>query len=223
MATSLSDTVGYPSATASGRQDVSAMQLRLLDAAASAFVERGYDASSVDDIAADVGVTKGAVYYSYRSKMDLFLGVCERGMLVFEEHVARALHAAGDGSAAHRLRAVCLGHAESIVSNLAYHLAIQQGVEHRRQMPLRERERARMAGVDAMRDTHERFVLALVEEGVADGSLRPVPIPLATRTLIGGVIGVGHWYRLREGQSDEERSYLARQVVDLVLGGVVAP
>jgi AcrR family transcriptional regulator len=221
MLTAPDDTGTYPSASATERQQLSPMQLRLLDAAAAAFVERGYDATSVDDIAAGVGVTKGAVYYSYRSKVDLFLGVCERGMLMFEEQVAQALEAAGDGPAGHRLRAACLGHAQSIVTDLSYHLTIQQGVEHRRQMPLRERERARMAEVDAMRDTHERFVEALVEEGVSDGSLRPVPARLATRTLIGGVVGLGIWYRPREGQSHEERAELGRQVVDLVLSGVL--
>jgi AcrR family transcriptional regulator len=47
----------------------------LLRAAASAFAERGYEAASVDAIAASVGLSKGAVYAHFSSKLDLYLGV----------------------------------------------------------------------------------------------------------------------------------------------------
>lgn len=195
-------------------------QVRLLDAAATAFMERGYDATSIDDIAAQIGATKGTVYYSYRSKLDLFLGVYQRGMQALGERVAQALDEVGDGLAAQRLRAVAVAHADNIMSHFAYHVTIQQGVEHRRQMPLRERERARLAELDELRDRHEDLVASLVEAGVADGSLREVPVRLAARTLIGGVVGLAIWYRPREGQSEDERLELAGEVVDILLGGL---
>jgi AcrR family transcriptional regulator len=217
----LPDAVVYPRPTATTQQSLNAMQLRLLDAAAAAFLERGYDSTSIDDIGRGIGATKGAVYYSYRSKIDLFLGVYERGMLLLEERVARALEVTGDSLAADRLRAVSVGHADNIMRNFAYHVAIQQGVEHRRQMPLRDRDRARMAELDAVRDQHEHLVKSLIEEGIADGSIRPVPVRLATRTLIGGVVGIAIWYRPREGQPDEERLDLVDQLVDLLLAGLL--
>lgn len=195
-------------------------QVRVLDAAATAFMERGYDATSIDDIAAQIGATKGAVYYSYRSKIDLFLGVYERGMQALEERVAQALDETGDASAVERLRAVALAHADNIMRHFAYHVTIQQGVEHRRQMPLRERERARLSELDTLRDRHETLVASLVEAGVADGSLREVPVRLAARTLIGGIVGLAIWYRPRDGQSEEERLDLAGQLVDLLVGGL---
>jgi AcrR family transcriptional regulator len=212
----------YPRTAATQQQSLNEIQLRLLDAAAAAFVDRGYDSASIDDIGRDIGVTKGAVYYNYRSKIDLFLGVYERGMLLLEERVARALEEAGDSVAADRLRAVSLAHADNIMRNFNYHVAIQQGVEHRRQMPLRDRDRVRMTELDTMRDQHEHLVSALVEEGIADGSVRPVPVRLATRTLIGGVVGLAIWYRPRAGQPDDERIELADQLVDLLLAGLLA-
>jgi AcrR family transcriptional regulator len=175
-----------------------AAQVRLLDAAATAFMERGYDATSIDDIAAQIGATKGAVYYSYRSKLDLFLGVYQRGMRALEKRVTEALEEAGDAPAVERLRAVAVAHAHNIMSHFAYHVTIQQGVEHRRQMPLRARERERLAELDALREQHESLVVSLVEAGVADGSLRDVPVRLAARTLI----------------------ELAGELVDLLLGGL---
>lgn len=45
----------------------------LLDAAVTVFVARGYEAASLDDIAAIAGYTRGAVYSSFDDKEDLFL------------------------------------------------------------------------------------------------------------------------------------------------------
>jgi AcrR family transcriptional regulator len=50
---------------------------RLLDAAARVFAARGYRAASVDDIVAEAGVTKGALYWSFDSKQALFEALVE--------------------------------------------------------------------------------------------------------------------------------------------------
>lgn len=45
----------------------------LLDAAARVFVRRGFQASSVEEISAEAGYTRGAFYSNFRSKEDLFV------------------------------------------------------------------------------------------------------------------------------------------------------
>ena len=50
---------------------------RLLDAAAQVFTERGYRAAGVEDIAAAAGVTKGAVYWNFQGKEDLFFALID--------------------------------------------------------------------------------------------------------------------------------------------------
>jgi AcrR family transcriptional regulator len=69
---------------------------RLLDAAAEVFAERGYRASSVEDIAAAAGLTKGAVYWNFDSKEDAFLALIEervdrraRELMGVTEHAPR--------------------------------------------------------------------------------------------------------------------------------------
>jgi AcrR family transcriptional regulator len=211
----------YPRPDAATARQLSALQLRILDTAAAAFMERGYDATSVAEIARAMGATKGAVYYTYRSKIDLFLGVYERGMLLLEARVARALEHSRGSSAADRLRAVNAGHVENIMENLHYHVVIQQGVEQRRQMPLRDLDRARLTELDAMRNRHELLVRSLIQEGILDGSIRDVPISLAARTLIGGVVGIAIWYRPRGNQTTGERHALANGIVDLLVSGLL--
>src|SRR5687767_3284280 len=53
-------------------------QERVLDAAERLFVDRGYRATSVQDIAAAAGYTTGAIYSSFSGKDELFVAVFER-------------------------------------------------------------------------------------------------------------------------------------------------
>lgn len=48
---------------------------RLLEAAAALFARWGYDKTSVDDIARECGISKGAVYLEFPGKEELFRGV----------------------------------------------------------------------------------------------------------------------------------------------------
>jgi AcrR family transcriptional regulator len=51
---------------------------RLIDAAAVVFARRGFEAASLDEVAAAAGYTKGAVYSNFASKTDLFIALIER-------------------------------------------------------------------------------------------------------------------------------------------------
>jgi len=53
-------------------------QQRVLAAAAAAFEAHGFDKASIDDIAARAGLTKGAIYSSFRTKEELFVAVMNR-------------------------------------------------------------------------------------------------------------------------------------------------
>ena len=50
---------------------------RLLEAARRVFVERGFHATTLDQVAEEAGHTKGAVYSAFESKADLFLAILE--------------------------------------------------------------------------------------------------------------------------------------------------
>jgi AcrR family transcriptional regulator len=50
----------------------------LLDAALEVFGRRGYYAASVDEIAAEAGYSKGAVYSNFSNKEELFLALIDR-------------------------------------------------------------------------------------------------------------------------------------------------
>jgi AcrR family transcriptional regulator len=64
------DAPAEPRGSASSRE-------QLLDAAARVFAERGYRGASVEAIAAAAGVTKGALYWNFKSKADLFFSLLD--------------------------------------------------------------------------------------------------------------------------------------------------
>jgi AcrR family transcriptional regulator len=66
----------------------------LLEAAERVFVERGFHAATLDQVAEEAGYTKGAVYSAFESKADLFLVIFgERSRRRAEEFSALAAHA----------------------------------------------------------------------------------------------------------------------------------
>lgn len=78
---------------------------RLLDASLDVFARKGFHAASLEAIAAKAGVSKGAVYYNFSSKEDLFLELLEEQFHRILDNVRAASE--GPGSAAHLfLRAI---------------------------------------------------------------------------------------------------------------------
>jgi TetR/AcrR family transcriptional regulator, cholesterol catabolism regulator len=91
-------------------------RIQLLDAAARLFNERGFHATSMRDIAKEVGMLSGSIYYHFQSKEEMLLAVYEQGMRRIAEEVDNAVAAADEPW--QRLEAACTGH---LCGLLAYH------------------------------------------------------------------------------------------------------
>ena len=72
---------------------------RLIDASLDVFARKGFHAASLEEIAAKAGVSKGAVYYNFSSKEDLFLELLEEQFHRILDNVRAASE--GPRSAAH--------------------------------------------------------------------------------------------------------------------------
>ena len=83
--------------------------------AARAFVERGYDATSVNDIAAALGVTKPGLYHYITSKEALFFDIVSLGMDWLDEDVIKPVEGIKDPE--ERLRQIILRHATLTACN----------------------------------------------------------------------------------------------------------
>ena len=73
-------TLERPAHAAQAQSGRSAARDEVLAAAARAFMEKGFAAASIDDVARAMGATKGRVYHYYRAKLDLFVDVVRRSL-----------------------------------------------------------------------------------------------------------------------------------------------
>jgi AcrR family transcriptional regulator len=69
---------------------------RILAAASRVFAEHGYDGATLDMVAADAGVTKGAVYWHFASKGELFLALLEQDVEWMSKAIPEVLRSVGE-------------------------------------------------------------------------------------------------------------------------------
>lgn len=67
------------------RAEAEQTRTQILDAAETVFMERGVSGASLEEIARAAGVTRGAVYWHFRNKIDLFQALLERVRLPLAE------------------------------------------------------------------------------------------------------------------------------------------
>lgn len=67
------------------KQEAAATRSRLLDAAELVFERRGVSGTSLDEIAKAAGLTRGAIYWHFEDKADLFNAMMDRAILPLEE------------------------------------------------------------------------------------------------------------------------------------------
>lgn len=149
--------------------------------AAELIADRGLDGTKMEDIAAATGVPKATLYYHFEGKEDILAFLFAEILDEVAAAVDRAVHA--EGTAADRLRTLLLAHLGIFERYPAASRALQFDLGRAARTPeINERIEA------AFRAPLRR----LLEEGAADGSLRPVEHPgLVATAVLGAVTTVG--------------------------------
>lgn len=78
------------------KEEAEATRVQLLDAAEKCFREKGVASTTLDDIARAAGHTRGAVYWHFENKADIFQAVCERVHTPLETMLSDLAAAPGD-------------------------------------------------------------------------------------------------------------------------------
>ncbi len=181
----------------------------VLKAAAEVFARRGYAASTVQDIADALGILKGSVYYYIETKEDLLyrllLQVHEEVDEILEQTKARDSHDPLQQIADY-LRAQTTFNLKNLVRISVYYRDIDQLSEPRRREIL------------LRRNTHERYVLDLIEAGQSANRIDPQrDAHLLTNHVFATMIWPYQWYRPRGRKKLEE---VVESVVDFAIHGL---
>lgn len=192
----------------------------ILDAAAQAFMQNGYAATSIDTVAEILGCTKGRIYYHYKSKADLFFDLHNEAMkknIAILEPIAK-----GEGSPVARLAAMIRAHAMRIMTQLPYQRISVQGVEMHLTGSTTPAQRKVLRGLMNMRDHYESLFVQVIEEGMQEGELTPCDAHFVAKPLLGALNWMTVWYRPKSGETDQSRNAIAQGMVDFILDGMKA-
>jgi len=180
-------------------------------AALRLFREKGYHATSMQDIAAAVGLYKGSLYHYIGSKEDLLVRVFERAMGVLVADVERIVADSSLRPSA-QIRLVVEAHVQAVAENLdALTVYLHE---------FRALAGDALANVQAQRERYTDLVAEIVSRGVRLGEFHAPEVRIATLGLIGMCNWMCQWYR-PEGRLGA--GSIGNYFADLLLEGLVSP
>ncbi|WP_100444277.1 TetR/AcrR family transcriptional regulator [Glycomyces xiaoerkulensis] len=180
----------------------------VLRAALDLFASQGYANTSVQQIVAAAGVTKGALYHYFSSKDDLLFAIYER-MLSLQRRRLDEIIASG-GETEEVVRAAC---EDVVVTSIDF---LQEGTIFFRSqhmlVPERQKEVKRRR-----REYHDAFA-ELIARGRDEGRFRDdVPISVLIAHFFSDVHYLPHWY---SPEGPEDKTEVAQQLTELFLRGI---
>jgi AcrR family transcriptional regulator len=178
----------------------------VLREAGRAFSKHGYHNTSLDDVAHALGISKGTLYNYVRDKQEILFAFHQLAYELSDR--AFAIGRARGGSGAEVLRNIIVHYIELLTGELGACGALME-VD-----ALRPEDRAEAA---KRRDTFERAFVAIIKEGIRDGSVRTVDPKLAVFTFMGAINWLPRWFT--PGGRLPGKA-VAEQMADLLLFGL---
>jgi AcrR family transcriptional regulator len=163
----------------------------LLLVAVRTFTERGYDGTSMEDLAKSLGVTKSAIYHHVSGKQELLRLATDRaldGLTAVVDEVA-----ASPGAAIDKLERLVRGSVAVLIAELPFVTLL---LRVHGNTPVERRAITRRRAID-------RTITDLVAAAAREGDVRTDIDPaLTTRLLFGMVNSLVEWYRPTRGGAD---------------------
>jgi AcrR family transcriptional regulator len=160
----------------------------VLGAAVRLFNERGYDATSMGDVAESLGITKSSLYHHVSGKEQLLRMAIDRALDALFEAADEA--GAPDAPATERLERLVRRSVLVLAERLEF-VTLLLRVRGNTEVEQRALQRRRL---------FDARVTALVKQAQAEGGIRPDVDPAtAARLLFGMVNSLTEWYRPRRG------------------------
>lgn len=177
-------------------------QQRILDAAIDIFAQKGYHATRVDEIVEESKTSKGAVYFYFPSKQDIFLAIVDKFARLLEGRLERVINQQTSGvdrvSAALQ---VCLETFEQYRSLAKVFLVQAAGLG--------------VVFEDKQIEVHNRFARMIktqLDQAVAEGDIPPIDTEVAAFVWMGAIYDlVIRW--VRTGQPEPSRIFPTLRVM----------
>ncbi|MCP3976316.1 MAG: TetR/AcrR family transcriptional regulator [bacterium] len=158
---------------------------QILRIATRLFSEKGYARTTLDDVAAEIGFTKPAIYHWFDSK-DQILFEIHRDIVEPALEEVRQIRATG-GSPTEQLRRILTAHVERVLLNVDANTVFAR---ESAQLTTDRGEEIR-----SLDGAYEHEVRAVYAAGVAAGEFADIDPVVAIGTLLSAYSWVSQWYR----------------------------
>jgi TetR/AcrR family transcriptional regulator, cholesterol catabolism regulator len=156
--------------------------------AAEIMCQKGYEATSMNDIAEAAGLTKAGIYHYIRGKEDLLFEIMNYAMDSVDHGIIA--HTSQIEDAGERLRAIIERHCRSVLEGVgALTIVLDEMTAltpaHRRSITARKR-------------AYFEFIRGTLEQLAREGKLRDINPTIGAFSLLGMILWISRWYR-RDG------------------------
>jgi AcrR family transcriptional regulator len=197
--------------SAMARETLIDSRQEILRTAARLFQQRGYDATSMNDVAAALKLSKGGLYHHFQSKDEILFEIMNHAMDITEERVLGPVR--GIANPEERLRALIRLHIEVVLSPRDREITVMLHENHPLPPALRRR-------INGRKKEYIHFLENLIAE--IQGSRRAAP-RVSPRAAAFALLGMINWiYQWYKPEGELQVQNLVPQFTDLLFGGLLA-
>jgi len=206
------------------REAVVDSRQEILRTAARLFQQRGYDATSMNDVAAALKLSKGGLYHHFQSKDEILFEIMNHAMELTQERVIAPVRSIA--GAAERLRALIRLHLEVVLSPRDREITVMLHENHPLPPALRKR-------INARKKEYIHFVEGLIADVQKEVQKEPQEDPQRARHVTGAAVspraaafallGMINWiYQWYKPEGELQANSLIPQFTALIFGGILA-
>jgi TetR/AcrR family transcriptional regulator, cholesterol catabolism regulator len=192
------------------RENTTDPRQEILRASARLFQQQGYDATSMNDVAAALKLSKGGLYHHFQSKEEILFNLMNHAMDITEARVLNPAKAVADP--VERLRTLIQLHIAVVLGERDREITVMLHENHPLSPALRKR-------INMRKKDYIHFVENLIAEVQrVRGSKSAVTPRAAAFALLGMINWIYQWYR-PEGSLHEDS--LVQQYTDIFFQGAL--
>ena len=190
------------------RDTVTDSRQEILRTAARLFQQQGYDGTSMNDVAAALGLSKGGLYHHFQSKDEILFDLMDHAMNITQDRVVDTVRVIRDPE--ERLRELIRLHIEVVLSVRDREITVMLHENHPLPPALRKRINARKKDY-----VHfvEKVIAEVQQERQSRGGVRPRAAAFA---LLGMINWIYQWYDPAGALQEED---LVRQYTEIFFAG----
>lgn len=179
----------------------------ILEKAAHLFRKNGFNATSMRDLAENVGVEAASLYNHINSKAELLQEICFKIANKFTAYMDEVI--AMDMGAINKIELVLRFHIKEMLHNYEEVYVSDREWKHLQDPYL--------SNFKNQRRTHRQRIAAIIEEGIQKQEIKKIDAPTAVLILLHAVSGIESWHRSKQKISGE---LLEENMVLILVGGL---